>query len=446
MSLLDDQIEHLVVLMMENRSFDHLLGYLSKEEGRSDIHGLTGQESNVNPLTGQSVFVHPFPPGATAFRPDPLHGYSDVAQQLGGHTSPATMEGFIRNFALATQGQASDPGSIMGYYQKAHLPVYDFFANHYCICDHWHSSVPGETWPNRLFALAGTSANWVNNPPLAYWLSHPFTMPTIFDVLTRYSPQTTWEYYAHDVAFLRVFQQYQRDVQHIHKIGRFYTLAEEGRLPQLSWIDPRFTIEVTGATAIEGNDDHPPTDLVYGQALVGKIYNALVTSSRKYGATDFAKILLIVVYDEHGGFYDHVSPPAAPPPFADESGLFDRYGVRVPAFLISPWLQPKSVSHMLFDHTSVLKTILEKFCRDPQGQIPHLSTRVANANSLSQVFDASQTASVRTDAPLAPVVTPAAGIRRLAAGEAAPLPSAFQQLMQGVKEHCLSQGVPPEQL
>jgi len=144
--------------------------------------------------------------------------------------------------------------------------------------------------------------------------------------------------------------------------------------------------------------------------------------------------------------YAPLSSPAAPPPFADESRLFDRYGVRVPAFLISPWLQPKSVAHTLLDHTSVLKTILEKFCRDPQGQIPYLSARVANANSLSQVFDALQTASVRTDAPLAPVVTPAAGIRRLAAGEAAPPSSAFQQLMQGVKEHCLSQGVPPEQL
>jgi phospholipase C len=271
-------------------------------------------------------------------------------------------------------------------------------------------------------------------------------MLTIFDVLTQYSPQTTWEYYSHDVAFLRVFHQYQRDVQHIHKIGRFFTLAEEGRLPQLAWIDPRFTIELTGSTAIDGNDDHPPTDLTYGQALVGKVYNALVTSGKKYGATGFAKILLIVLYDEHGGFYDHVPPPAAPPPFADESGLFDRYGVRVPAFLISPWLQPRSVSHTLFDHTSILKTVLEKFCRDSQGQIPAMGERVAHANSLSLAFEECQTATARTDAPLAPVVTPAAGIRRLAAGQAAPRPSAFQQLMQGVKEHCLSQGVPPEQL
>jgi phospholipase C len=129
MSRLDGQIKHLVVLMMENRSFDHLLGYLTKEEGRSDIHGLTGRASNLNPLTGQSVFVHQFPPGATAFRPDPLHRYSDMAQQLGGHTNPARMEGFIRNVATATQGQGIDPGRIMGYYQKVHLPVYDFFAN-----------------------------------------------------------------------------------------------------------------------------------------------------------------------------------------------------------------------------------------------------------------------------------------------------------------------------
>jgi phospholipase C len=131
MSVLDDQITPLVVLMMENRSFDHLIGYLTKEEGHGDIHGLTGQESKVNPLTGQPVFVDPFLPSVTAFRPDPLHSYSDAARQLGGHTNPETMDGFIRNFALATQGQASDPGSIMGNYQKAHLPVYDFLVNHY---------------------------------------------------------------------------------------------------------------------------------------------------------------------------------------------------------------------------------------------------------------------------------------------------------------------------
>jgi phospholipase C len=203
---------------------------------------------------------------------------------------------------------------------------------------------------------------------------------------------------------------------------------------------------VTGTIAIDGNDDHPPTDLAYGQALVGKVYNALVTSGRKYNATTFAKVLLLVVYDEHGGFYDHVPPPAAPPPFTDESGLFDRYGVRVPAFLISPWLQPKSVTHMFFDHTSVLKTILEKFCRDPQGHIPHMSDRVDHANSLGQALEDCGTASARTNVPLAPVVSPAAGIRRLAVVGEPPPPSEFQQLMQGVKEQCLSHGVPPEQL
>jgi phospholipase C len=446
MNILNEQIEHIVVLMMENRSFDHMLGYLTEEEGRGDVHGLTGQEYNINPLTGQNVFVHPLGPGYASFNPDPSHSYAGIAQQLGANTNPAAMDGFIRDFSTVVQGSSVDPGIIMGYYNKTDLPVYDFFADQYCLCDAWYCSVPGETWPNRLFSLAGNSDNWVNNPSLQDWVSQPFNMPTIFNFLTQYSPATTWEYYSQSVAFLHVFEQHLLDFRHIQRIERFYTLAEEGSLPQLSWIDPRFTVEFTGSVVIDGNDDHPPADIANGQEMVGKVYNALVNSGKKNGKKCFERTLFIVVYDEHGGFYDHVPPPYSPPPFEDESGLFNRYGVRVPAFLISPWIQARSVSHTLFDHTSVLNSILRKFCADSSGNIPHMGDRDDKANNLSVAFDEVGTQSVRTDYQPAPPVTPAQRVRMLAPGEVAKQPSEFRRLMQGVKEYCLMRGVPLEHL
>jgi len=155
----------------------------------------------------------------------------------------------------------------------------------------------------------------------------------------------------------------------------FLDHAASGNLPAVSWIDPNFVdYSVTGPR--ESNDDHPPSDVMAGQDLVLKLYNAVVNSPA------WKKTLLLIVYDEHGGFYDHVEPEDA----ADDNADFKKFGVRVPAIVVSPWVERGKVSHKVFDHTSIIKTILLRFCRRPDGTIPDMGARVNNAEPLGTLL------------------------------------------------------------
>ena len=163
------KIDHIVVLMMENRSFDHLLGYLRLDDVLPGVDGLTGQESNSH--GGTRYPVTPLP--STRFYPDPCHTWECTADQLQDGNG-----GFVRSFAAL---DPQTPGRIMGYHRAGDLPVYDALAREYCVCDQWFASVPGPTWPNRLYALAGHSQGERNNPPLVPIPAYP--MKTIFEHL-----------------------------------------------------------------------------------------------------------------------------------------------------------------------------------------------------------------------------------------------------------------------
>jgi len=158
----------------------------------------------------------------------------------------------------------------------------------------------------------------------------------------------------------------------------FLERAAAHDLPAVSWIDPNFYDLTFGPTG--SNDDHPPSDLRAGQKLVLQLFDALARSEL------WEKTLLVITYDEHGGFFDHVPPPAAA---ADRPGM-DRYGPRVPALVISPWAAPKSVSNTVFDHTSIIKTILKRFCANAQGEIPDMGARVNAAHHLGELLTETQ--------------------------------------------------------
>ncbi len=393
-----DKIEHIVVLMLENRSFDHMLGYLTLT-GRNDIEGLTGEETNTTP-DGSTHLVHPL--GArTAFAgeaEDPDHSGKNVDQQLSDHNG-----GFAANFARHSAEVAArlgvpvpDPGLVMGYYTAQQLPVYDFLARQFCVCDHWFSSVPGATWPNRLYAVAGQAQDALGggdprddrDPPL-------YELPAFVRFLGPH--ERDWRWYSYDPATLRCVDPAYRFSNHEHfafvdrrkvsvkenLVGRlteegssFIEDAAAGTLPKVSWIDPRFKdARVLGP---DSNDDHPPSDVTAGQHLVLSIYHALINSPA------WEKTMLIVTYDEHGGFYDHVTPPAAAgePPF-------DRYGVRVPALIVSPHVEAAAVAKTTFDHTSIIKTILLRFCRE-EGRIPDMGARVSAAEHLGALMTRAQ--------------------------------------------------------
>ena len=396
-----DKVDHIVVLMMENRSFDHMLGYLSLQ-GRADVDGL--QAGFANEYQGRSYPVHHLP--STAVAVDPDHSADAVDLQLGG----GNMDGFVASYAatLASRGGVEDPGAVMGYYDGADVPVYDHLADQFVVCDRWFSAVPGATWPNRLYALCGRAAGSRDDLPLH--LPPIYNQPSFVRHLNAHG--VSWHWYSFDPGTLRLadatFKLGHHDrYAHFTKTGlnwktkyevriglkaaSFLEDAAQGTLPSVSWIDPAFTNG--NMLGFRPNDDHAPGDIRDGQDLVLAVYHALATGPLWH------KTLLIIFYDEHGGFFDHVAPPEAPD---DDPDMFGRYGVRIPALIVSPWVEPRFVSKTLYDHTSVMKTILMRFCpealerngRRHEGLVtrlrfnhPHyVGTRVAHANDLGDLL------------------------------------------------------------
>jgi phospholipase C len=359
-----EKIDHIVVLMMENRSFDHLLGYLKLVGGRDDIDGLTPDLSNEH--NGKTYPVHHLTRTSLTDAQDPCHSGECVVEQLSGNNG-----GFVKNFA-ATR---SDPclGVVMGYYNQDDLPLYDHLASEFCVCDRWFASVPGATFPNRLYSLAGRADKSKDNKRVPLHRLRSF-------VRHLDAGKVSWRWYTHErllamqLATLQLIDnKYRLSGAYSSFDPDFIDHAAQGKLPAVSWIDPNF-IDFGGSAG--ANDDHPPADVKAGQDLALRLYNALVKSPL------WSKTLLIIVYDEHGGFYDHVVPP----PAADDDPNFRSYGVRVPALVVSPWVGQSQVSHTVFDHTSITKTILLRFCRRPDGSIPDMGARVKAANHLGELL------------------------------------------------------------
>jgi phospholipase C len=398
-----EKIDHIVVLMLENRSFDHMLGYLSLEGSRHDIDGLRAEFANGH--DGRSYPVRHLE--TTAIADDPDHSASSVDLQVGG----GAMDGFVASFAgtLSRHGaEDGDPGRVMGYYNAADVPVYDHLARQFVVCDRWFSSVPGATWPNRLYAISGRAAG--SRDDLPHNLPPMYNQPSFVRFLD--ARDITWRWYSFEVGTLRLADAHYALGHHDSfaffskenlnwkaalelridtRAASFLEDAARGTLPSVSWIDPNFSN--FNPIGFQPNDDHVPADIKDGQELVLAVYHALATSPQ------WERTMLVIFYDEHGGFYDHVPPPAAPD---DSPQMFGRYGVRVPALIVSPWAEPGSVAKTVFDHTSIIKTILQRFAPDALSQPsrrrrllsrvtgpgrPHyLGTRVAHASDLGELL------------------------------------------------------------
>jgi phospholipase C len=363
------KIDHIVVLMLENRSFDHMLGYLTLKSGRKDVNGLTAGLANTH--NGKTYRVRHLQRTALTKAEDPCHGGACIAEQISNG-----MGGFVANFAKS-RPTAPRVDIVMGYYDSSDLPVYDHLAREFAVCDNWFSSVPGATWPNRLYAVAGRAAGSKDGKQVPL-----YDLPSFVRQLDR--QKVSWRWYTPDDATLRYRDSayYVGHGSHFAYFDRrsflaprnFLDDAADGKLPAVSWIDPNF-VDVSFIGPSGSNDDHPPSDVKAAQELVLKVYSALVKSP------NWAKTMLVVTYDEHGGFYDHVLPPAA----QDDRPAFRRYGVRVPALVVSPFTKRASVSNLLYDHTSIIKTILLRFCKT-NGQIPDMGARVRHANHLGSTL------------------------------------------------------------
>jgi phospholipase C len=369
----EDLIKHIVVLMFENRSFDHILGGTKKMRSRYDLSGFNDYNGNrygQMPGAGRQVAY------------DPVHETKDVLVQLGVNGAVPANGGFVLNYAHQYP-QLADPSEVMRFHEEGALPAIHALANSFTICDRWHSSVPGPTWVNRLFALSGTSLGRVKMPNGIMNLNlHWYDQPTLFDRLNEKSVE--WRVYFGDtpLSLLFVHQWSPENAARHHHMMAFYQDAagDADDFPAFAFIEPAYL--QPGA-----NDAHPPHDIIGSDVLVASVYNAIRANTELWNST-----LLLVLFDEHGGFYDHVPPPAAiAPDHHNEEYDFTRYGVRVPALLISPYAGNGVFSDLL-DHTSVLKYAQDKWGLNDLGE------RTANANSFKGAlnFDAAP----RADTPL----------------------------------------------
>jgi phospholipase C len=392
-----EDIEHIVVLVMENRSFDHYLGYLGlegyRDERGAEIDGLRATMKNTDARTGKDHRVHLLQD--PRFRPGPKHEFTNVAGQLSPYSpgGEAGNQGFVNDYG-AVRG-ATNPGDVMGYYDKTTLAAYDTLVRNFTVCDRWFSAIPGPTLPNRSFLMAGHSQGATTNPAMIEMFAL-HRIITIFDHLSE--RDVKWAYYYHDVPILRLFKQFTFTVGPIQHVSRFHEAVKRNALPPVSWIDPNFTLQGAVHLPDGGNDDHPPSDIRNGQNLVARVYDTLRANPEVW-----RKTLLLVTYDEHGGFFDHVPPPVRPDRAPLGKPNFHRFGVRVPAFVVSPWA-PRGVIHKgELEHTSIIKTILDRFWEP--GQAPSMGERVNSAPSLRSLLTETRP---REDAPteLGPIPVP----------------------------------------
>jgi phospholipase C len=417
-------IRHVFVLMLENRSFDHIFGYSgivgrdSATDERTEVEGLTRHHgTNVNPTNGQSISTSPTASFSLAgVASDVEHEFLDVLMQLcgpkqvprsgvlpGGAYPHVDNSGFVANFV--TREPTSPPETPMKCFTPANLPVLNTLAIEFVICDHWFASHPGPTWPNRFFvhAASPSTAAQVDSPSgmriaetYIPGVKFHFANGTIYDRLAAKGLKHKI-YSGNDCPQVKGIRGNRIDLN----IANLSSLRPDLQGPNFEFsyifIEPDNGLRgIAGAIAdcnsgIQ-NDMHPPSDVRPGEALIKEVYEAIKSSGV------WNQSVFVILFDEHGGFFDHVNPPGPPiavPPGDgavddDHNFQFNQLGVRIPAVVVSPWVGRNVVDHTQYDHTSLLATVEKLFGLDP------LTQRDAAANDFLEVFSQ---ITPRTDAP-----------------------------------------------
>jgi len=398
-----NNVKTIVVIYAENRGFDNLYGLFPGANGIPGVNPTsTGTavaqndfDGSVLPTlpptwggvtaAGQSVTITP---ASTANMPNQMF-HIDSPSGFGSTGTVVGQNGITRDLwhrfyqnQMQFNGGKNDKfaafadagGLTMGYYDGADLPFYYGLYNTFAIGDRYCASVLGPTFPNRFYLLAGTSFGHIRND-----FPDPtgFSQPTVFNRLD--AAHVSWRIYYSQLPFAGLFAYVRNHAPgNVVPISQYYADAAAGSLPQVSFVDPVFA-----ATNTVENDEHPPSDVQVGQNFAAQVINSLFKSP------NWSSSALFLTYDEHGGFYDHAAPPSAPIPDAippmlqpgDAPGAFDRYGIRVPVAVVSPFARPHFVSHVVHDHTSILRFIERRF------DLPALSRRDAKADPMLEFFD-----------------------------------------------------------
>lgn len=400
MALLD-QFQTIVIVMLENRSFDHVLGHLSMARfgGRRDVEGLTDPESNLdytNFLNGQGY--QPFELKDGPLLHDLPHSRARVETQLAKAGTRFTMSGFVDAYFQSTGSRVKNPPS-MGFLAPADVPMSNFLATQYAVCDHWFAPLPTDTQPNRSMACSGYSLIENTKPRPIPALKGSF----IFDWLKARG--ISWRVYHCGLSFFTLFGDLHDEVvgPNFRSFRHFpadFESESVDDMPKVIFIEPEYSDSPVHFGWVP-NDNHPPTPIGPGELFLRDIYSLLTRDSTKWSQT-----LLIVMHDEHGGFFDHIAPlpiPAAVPAGSLYQTAFTSTGPRVPALVASPWIPPGTVFKGAMDHTSILQLISEKFAGTPDYNDEVARRRELGIHSVSQILP-QPLAQPRADIPSPPRV------------------------------------------
>jgi phospholipase C len=393
--------DHIVVVMMENHSFDHYLGMLPKR-GQPLADGFRfrdGKPVNSNPLNGKPVHVYPL---KDPCQPDDSgsQSWNDTHEQING----GKMNGFVKSVGN------NEP---MGYWTEDVLPFSYSFARTFTIANRWFTSAPCQTYPNRRFLMAGTAYGNISTDNESLFDAPP-PNGTIFDRLHAYG--ISWKNYFTDLPQTGIIPSIiEKYPANLASYAQFLADCRTGSLPSVSFVDPEFGVLsdigsplaalpgmelIAGKLETTGGDEESPQDMSYGEYWAYQTVKAVLESPA------WARTLLIYTYDEHGGYYDHVPPPAAiapdsiPPALGpgDVPGGYDLYGPRVPGIVASPYSKPNGVTNKLYDHTSALATIEKKW------NLPALTYRDANAGTVEDFLDLGEPALL--EPPVSSIIAP----------------------------------------
>ncbi len=360
------QLKHLVVLMMENRSFDHMLGALKATNPAID--GLSGNESNPD-STGAPVTVAPNAEYQSQLDPDPDHHFPAVDLQIFGGVTTAqdpnrqpNMQGFVKSY-FNQQHNLNHSHLIMSYFTPDKLPVLTTLARNYAVFNRWFASIPGPTLCNRAFAHYGTSFGQVAMD-VFYWNKQ---YKSIYERLQAAGHTTRLYYFDEASSSLEVVNLLQHQPELFGSFQNFLSDCKNNKLPEYCFIEPNYTDHDSpdGQGECIACDQHPDHDVRAGEQYIATVYNAIRSNPKLWPNT-----ALLIVYDEHGGIYDHVAPPACTPDGfvaqpkdtgTPDEFKFDRLGVRVPAILVSPWVEKGSVINETFEHACIPGTATEYF-------------------------------------------------------------------------------------
>jgi phospholipase C len=366
---LSDRIKTVVIVMMENRSFDHMVGYLSLLGPRMDVDGLQPPDSgavdyrevnailrrpeylNTSKRTGKSHY--PFHMEDLPLTTDLPHDRARVALQVGTKSNAGyTMDGFVDAYEDLTDTRIERPDPL-GFFTNVEVPMHDFFARSFTLCERWFSPIPTDTQPNRLMALTGFTLtdkttmrppykesvlNWLDRNHIS-WRIYSEGLPFLL-LIPALWPRIFTDNYA-----FRTMRELQGDLE----------AAATNPLPQVIFIEPDYLDSPLHRGGITPNDNHPPLPVGAGERFLQRVYGTLIQFNRR---EIWEQMVLIITYDEHGGFYDHV-PPLTLKTECGDLPCFEVTGLRVPGFIVSPFIEPGRVYRKNLDHTSILEFLAE---------------------------------------------------------------------------------------